>query len=236
MTTSVQLKIQAHREWADYLERGDKLRATFQRAGMPVPEELRMLLGTVTPAQATIPIFRPSPPPDAGDDWIWIDIPSASITTLMLAILNGAKVPMNPRTILEKVVECGEPHNGTVINTLYNAIKRLESTVLTRNEDGTVSLKHEEDMPVLFEGRVWGPVSVFPSNSELAAHRRDAEIFTLKKNGPLQQMQLVRILAQHDLLNRAIPVRKDLVKGDLELMNGKRVRRVAGSKKWEAIQ
>src|SRR5579871_4887592 len=112
MTTIVQLKAQVHRDWADYLERGDKLRASFQRAGIPVPDELKVILGSGSPSQPPVLVFKPNAPPDAGDDWIWVDIPSASTTTLMLAILHE-EGPLSPKNILEKMMEHGEPHNGT---------------------------------------------------------------------------------------------------------------------------
>jgi hypothetical protein len=235
MTTTVQLKAKVHRDWADYLEQGDKLRAGFQRAGIPVPDELKTLLGGGPSAQTTTLVFKPNTPPDAGDDWIWVDIPSASTTTLMLAILHEEKLPLFPKTILQKMMECGEPHNGTVINTIYNSIKRLEGTTLTRSEEGAISITQAENIPVLFEARLWGPISAFPASSELASHRREAEIFLLKKFGPQQRMQLVRQLEHFEMLNKGIPLSKDLVKGDLDLMNGKRVRQLGSSKKWEAI-
>jgi hypothetical protein len=48
-------------------------------------------------------------------------------------------------------------------------------------------------------------------------------------------MQISAMLKQGDQLSSEIPSNKDLIKADMEAMNGARVRRVGNSKKWEAI-
>jgi hypothetical protein len=236
MTNPIQLKIQAHREWADYLEKGDKMRGLFLRAALPVPEELKQLLGgTSSPAQPGNAPFRPPFPPDAQGDWIWIDIPSATTTTLTLALVRQSAKALTAKEIRDQIVAFGGEHAEVVVGTVYNAVQRMiVNGVLDRSGDGTIIIKQMERVPMLYEHHIWGAVTAFQM-TELAAHRRDAEVYILRKYGPLQQMQLLERIKEADLLNPGVPLNKDLIKGDFNFMNGTRIRKVGSAKKWEAI-
>ena len=160
---------------------------------------------------------------DAQGEWIWIDIPSATTTTLMLALLRQSAKPLTPKEIRDQIVAFGGEHEEVVVGTVYNAVQRMTTNdVLSRNEDGAVTIKQMER------------VTAFQM-AELAAHRREAEIFILRKHGPLQQMQVLAKLKEADLLNVQIPLNKDLIKGDFQSLDGKRIRKVGSAKKWEAI-
>lgn len=238
MTSNIQLKIEAHRAWADFLERADSTRSLFQRAGLSVPEELKHLLGgsAASPPQTSIGNFRPPSPPNAGDDWIWIDISDATTTSLTLATLREVDKPLTAKEIRDKIITLGEKHEEVVVGTVYNAVQRMAANdVLNRGDDGRITIKQAEKTPLMHDGRLWGPVAAFQM-AELAAHRRDAEVYLLRKTPVgLQQSQVVAMLRDGDLLNPLVPMNKDLIKGDFGVMDGKRVRRIGNSKKWEAI-
>lgn len=238
MTNNLLLKIEAHRSWADILERCDKARSLFQRAGETVPEELKALVGNTpaSPMHSPHPIFRPPSPPNAGDDWIWIGIEDAATTTIMLAILGLSEQPLTVKDIRDKIVALEGNNSEIVMGSVYNAAQRMiTNQILIRDEEGRLTSKQPDKIAVIYEGRLWGPVSIFQM-AEQAAHRRNAEVFLLRKSqAGLLQSQMVAMLRNPDVLNPAVPMNKDLIKGDFEVMNGKRVRRIGNSKKWEAI-
>jgi hypothetical protein len=71
---------------------------------------------------------------------------------------------------------------------------------------------------------------------EQANYRRRLILHVLRQNpGGLQQMQILAQIQQSEFMLPAIPANKALIKADVEEMNGKQIRRVGNSKKWEAI-
>jgi hypothetical protein len=230
--------MEAYRALANLLEQAERTRSLFQQAGVSVPDTLqRLLRGDSTASGSNAgSIFRPPAPPEAEPDWVWISIADTTATTLSLAIVRGTREPLTTREIRERIVALGSTHERVLVGTVANAGTRAaQHGDISRDEEGRWILLKKEAAAIIHEGNVWGPPRVFQMQ-ELAAHRRDAIVHLLRQNPVgLQQMQISAMLKQGDQLSSEIPSNKDLIKADMEAMNGARVRRVGNSKKWEAI-
>ncbi|XYI02922.1 hypothetical protein ACMHYB_25480 [Sorangium sp. So ce1128] len=222
------------------LQAADECRRAHDAAGMKYPEPLRRMLGEEEEPRAgdngrqriIVPAPpRPPAPPEADDDWIWVEIDDMKATNLTLGVLRGAQEPMSPSAISEALGQMG----ATVSRgTIGNVGTRLFGSLIERRDDGWV-LVEGAPAPILFDGFAWGPPSLFEA-TELASHRRMGIVHLLRvQPDGMQMMQIANALAESCPWNKA-PVNKDLVKADLEALDELgRAKRMAGhSGKWRA--
>lgn len=225
----------------DLIEKANQCRVLYERAGMALPEPLQRFLGVAasngSPQQAQQPTISIPPleryphPGEWEPGWIWIDVASATPTSLVLALLREANKPLRAPDVAERV-------NALIpsipAGTVFNLGKRLADSLIRRTVDGW-ELVALEKAPLLFDGLLWGPAKVFVK-SELAAHRREALMHILNTApGGLQAAQLTEYAKSCQWIYA--PVAKELIQDDLELLfkQGK-VRRRGNSRKWELIQ
>jgi hypothetical protein len=235
MTINLRSEVEAHKALVDLLERAEKVRLLFEQAQVPLPDALQRLLrsGNHPPSAQAVASFRPSAPPEAEQDWVWIEQESATPGTLALAVLRASGAPLTVREVHEKVCGLGvEVSVGTIANV---GTRADENGLITRGEDGHWQLAQREKAAVIHEGFVWGIPEAFQMY-ELASYRRGV-ILNLLRQTPvgLQQAQILAQLKQSEFMRPKIPASKGLVKADLEAMEGKKVRRRGNSRKWEAI-
>jgi hypothetical protein len=224
----------AARSLLELLDKAQECRELYEKAKMSLPEPLMRVLGmsengSKPPARVEISGPMPSRKPHGfSNDWIWIDVKDASPTSLVLAILKDSASAVRAKDVTTKVAELlPESNSGSVAN-IGN---RLDGSVIRRDADGWVLIQRERGGEV-FDGKLWGPPSIF-NKHELAAHRRDAILHVLRgfKSG-LQTSQLTERLNGSSWVKA--PVNKDLVKEDMEaLASAKRIRRRGNSQKWE---
>jgi len=228
---------EALRSLVELLDQAKKCQMLYERAHMALPEPLKRVLGmNGVGGERSItshipPPERPPIPPDAEGDWIWIDAKAATPTTLALAILREAKVPVRAKDIVERVTDIlPEASRGGIAN-LGNRLD--EAGTIRRTDEGWLLLKPEA-AGLLYKGNLWGPQTAF-GKMELATHRRDAILHILQSSpSGLQIVQLVGELQRCPWVHA--PVNKDLLKEDMEILQSKKkVRRRGHSKKWEII-
>jgi hypothetical protein len=226
------------------LDQAESCRQLYERAGMTLPEPLRRILGmgdaTATPqpgrpAPGRMTIPPPDGPPrpvDAPADWIWIRAKDSSPTSAVLAVLRASEGAIRARDVVTGV-QMIQPDISS--GTVANLGSRLEGRKLIERDgrDGW-TLKNREQSPIAADGYIWGPASIF-SKQEMASHRREAITYLLRRSpGGLQAVQIVEQLRMCPWLRA--PANKDLIKGDLDWLEGeKRVRRRGNSRKWELV-
>ena len=212
----------------------EECRRLFERAGLPVPEQVKVLTinsngsGKVNVPRVRIePIHRNSRPPEAEDDWISIEITEANATTLVLAVLRAAGRPIMAGDVIEQL------NTRVPRGSIHNIGTRLDGRQIRRTDEGW-SLIHPEKAPVVLNGYVWGPKEIF-EKQELAAHRREAILHILRGfPSGLQIVQIVEQLRGSDWVKA--PATKDLLKADMDLLEGSgKVRRISNSRKWEVV-
>jgi hypothetical protein len=217
-----------------------KCRELHERAGLPLPPRIQRLLDPAPPTasvhsdgshSARIPApEHASVPREATADWISVPIEEGTATTVALAVLRGANGdPVRARDVSDRVIELLPQ---TTPGTIANSGTRLSNDgTIARTDEGWMLLKMEK-APILHDGMLWGPDSVF-AREELAAYRRMA-ILHILKHYP-KGLQVVQIVEQ---LNACEWVRatanKDMLKLDMQaLMDAKKVRRVGNTRKWQ---
>jgi hypothetical protein len=219
----------------------EKCKELYEKAGMALPEALQRFLGmSESTAKSTsqknpkVGIQIPSPerrnvPESADRDWISVDLKDASPTSVMLAILRQADVPMRARDVNAGVTEI---FPDVLSGTIANAGTRLQGEgVIERGDEGWRLLR-PEIAGVIHEGTLWGPASIFGKH-ESAAHRRYAIQHVLRQfSAGLQIVQIVEHLGACSWVHA--PVNKDLLKADMAALSAEgKVRRRGNSKKWE---
>ncbi|MGC2193227.1 MAG: hypothetical protein WA628_01040 [Terriglobales bacterium] len=235
MPVSLKDELAASKMLVDLLEKAEQTRQFYQGLRLPLPDALRRLLGsngtgleTGTGSAASFKL--PAMPPEAGDDWAWILVKECSPGTLIKVLLRQPKTALRSKELFERINALDVVAS---LGTVSNAAVRLETQeVITRDPQGAWTLAKSDEAGILYEGYVWGPQSIFTVH-ELAAHRREAILQILRKwPGGLQMVQLTEHLRQLEWLRA--PVNKDLVKADLDRLQGEgKVRRALGhSKKW----
>ena len=216
----------------DLLEKAEQTRQFYQGLRLPLPDALRRLIGSKG-VGATSEFKLPAMPPEATDDWTWIPLAESSPVTLVRALLRVATAPLKSKELYEQANAMGI---NVSLGTISNAAVRLETQqIIRRDDDGAWLIAKPDQAGVILEEHMWGPQSIFTAQ-ELAAHRREAVLQILGKwPGGLQMVQLTEHLRQLEWLRA--PVNKDLVKADLDRLQGEnRVRRALGhSKKWVLV-
>lgn len=223
---------------ADLIDGAEECRALYERADMALPEPLKRFLGLVTtsnghggePAQVVIPAPpRPRQPQEARPDWISINAKSASPQSVVMAILREASSPMRPRQLVDKVQEIlPDVPSGSVANIGT----KFHGTGIQRSQEGW-TLRSPDQAGILFDGRLWGPPSIF-GVQELAAHRREGILHLLSlAHVGLQTAQIEEQLRRCSWLKA--PVNKDLLKADINYLARERKVRRRGRGKWELV-
>ena len=230
-------ELEASRSLVELIEQAKKCQALYERAHMALPEPLRRVLGmngTGTGKGSAPPnISAPDKPPmpiDASPEWIWIRASEAMPANIVMAVLRGAKGPLRPKDVIERVTAIlPEIPAGTI----YNVGPRLEKQGVIRrsNETGWELLK-PEIAGVVHKGYFWGHPAIF-SKQELAAQRRAALLHILGFHPT--GLQIVQILQQLKRCPWVVaPINKDLVKEDIGVLsNAGKVRRRGNTKNWE---
>jgi hypothetical protein len=227
---------EALRSLMEWLEQAKKCQTLYERAHMALPEPLKRVLGMERngdkPSGSHIAApEKPPMPPEAEPDWIWINQTDATATSVVLAVLRGAKGPLRAKDVAERVTAILP---GASYGTVANVGSRLNEKQIRRTEDGWLLLT-PESAGVIYQSKFWGSPAVF-DKFELAAHRRDAILHILRffRTG-LQTVQILGELQKCNSWVRA-PINKDLLKEDMEVLQEKgKVRRRGNSKKWEVV-
>ena len=219
----------------DWMREADELSYAFRNAGLVVPDPLTQALSDVPKGEyrpshvpAIPPIKRSKTPLDAGSDWISISANDGSPTSVTLAVLKGANGPMRAKDVADRVT-------GMISDVTYGSIAniatRLAGEKIQRTDEGW-ALVSGSATPVLLDGFLWGPPSVF-SKQDLAAHRREAIVRVLEHfPSGLQIVQLVEELKKLGWVRA--PINKDLLKEDVAVLRqlGK-IKRRGNAGKWE---
>jgi len=223
------------------LDDAEKVRCLFVDAGMSLPEPLARLFGSASAVnqvakspEPTLLVNIPRPekrPPESKADWIWVPVKDLSTTALLLAVLRSSEVPIPSKEAIDAVSSLKAGLNP---GSIFNIASRLSGRPIERSGDGW-KLRDRDQAPLIYEGYGWGPASVF-GKQELAAHRRllIRNLLSANQYG-LQVMQIVSQLEQCGQCRA--PVNKDLLKGDMEVMQKEGlVRHRGNSKKWELTE
>jgi len=208
----------------------------FENAGMALPEPLKRVLGMNGLGRAETtrphmpPIQRASVPDEAQDDWISVRAQESTPTSVVLAVLRGAKGPMRAKDVVSTVTKILPNVPRGSINNIGSRLRQK----IRRTKEGWM-LVNPESSPLLDNEYLWGPQAVF-EKTEVAAHRRESILHLLSGHqSGLQIVQIVEQLRQCPWVHA--PINKDLVKADMgELKDDGKVRRVGNSKKWELLQ
>jgi hypothetical protein len=222
----------AYAAFLAWLEEGKKVWVTFEHAGVPVPATLKRALTDATQNSTSNKVRRtparqpdrPEMPPQAHDDWLWVDVKDASLRTIVLAILNEGKL-LSIKDVINRVKQIDPQANE---GSIYNLGSQEEK--IQRTDEGW-KLKEGEDAPILYKNYIWAPMDTF-QKQDIAAFRRMAvrHLLAISPDG-LQIMQVYRQLQDADWLKT--PKSKDLIKTDLLIMKAdKKVRTMGNSKKW----
>jgi hypothetical protein len=163
----------------------------YEKAHMPPPERLKRFLGiteereelkVVSPHVAFRPLThipppdRPEAPREATDEWIWIRLSDAVVSSVILAALRSSTEPMRARDVKEFVLNA-LPNAAS--GSIPNAGTRLqEDGVIERIDDGWKLLR-PESAGIIHGGFLWANPSVL-MKPEIAAHRRDAILHILR--------------------------------------------------------
>ena len=214
-----------------------------QGAGLKLPESLVRFFGEEEPPRKTEhkhpkmtipPPPRPPAPPEAGDDWIWIEVPRMKATGLVLGTLRSAEGSLQVTEIFEAV----QRHNPAINKgTIANIGTRLSASKQIKRDSEGWSLTPGTPAPIFYDGYAWGPVDMFEVQ-ELAAHRRAGILHLLRTvSDGMQIMQITNTLAESCPWNRA-PVAKDIVKVDMAILRSEGLARkmVGHSGKWGVSQ
>jgi len=240
MSGNLKSQMLAYTSLTELLEKAEATRVLFEQARAPMPPVLlQMFSGTnghsASGALAPVAPFRPSAPPDADLDWIWVKIKTATNGTLALAVLKTANTTLTVREIHEKMRALGvDVVTGTIANT---GTRALENDLISRDDEGRWTLLQTDRAPIIYEDYLWGPPQAFQMQ-EQAAYRRHAVVYLLRQNTVgLQQSQIEAMLRQSELVRPPVPLSKSLLKMDLmALKNEGKARRIGNSKKWEATE
>ena len=196
-------------------------------------EELKVVSPHVAfrPLTHIPPPDRPEAPREATDEWIWIRLSDAVVSSVILAALRSSTEPMRARDVKEFVLNA-LPNAAS--GSIPNAGTRLqEDGVIERIDDGWKLLR-PESAGIIHGGFLWANPSVL-MKPEIAAHRRDAILHILRHFPTgLQVVQIVEQLKQCPWVHA--PVNKDLLKADMGVLAEQRkVRQRGNSGKWELI-
>jgi hypothetical protein len=232
-----QKALQAHLK---LIEHAGEVRRLFEEAGMALPPSVATLLGEGSsnsqagvrePRMVVTPPESPQRPLEAEKDWVWVPASDLSVTTLVLGILRQHQRPLRPPELFAEIQRYNPDAN---FGSMLNIGLRLNGVLIERSEQGW-KVTNQEQAPVLHEGHAWGPAGVF-LKQEVAAHRRVLICHILRAAGPkgMQTMDITRQL-QNSTYCRA-PVSKDLVKMDMQALEGEhKVRKVGYSRRWTII-
>lgn len=225
-----------------FLDDAPEVARLFELANMEVPAPVARVLGMSTSSgqrggddhriSASAVNDRPD---DWTPEWLWIDASQGSLNTLVLAILREAGKSLLPRQLIQKIATI-QPE--TVAGSIYNVGPRLDRAGKIQRDNHGWQLDDSSDVaiPILQNGRLWGPKEAF-EKYDIAAYRRQMIIDTLASEPDgLMTVQLTRKLAAADRCDT--PINKDLVKVDLQVLYGKGlVRRGGGhAKKWRFVE
>jgi len=225
---------EAQRSLMEFYERAEECRLLFERANIPLPEALKRVLGMNGSGakQTSQPIIpppdRPSMPPDATSDWIWIRAKEATPNTLVLALLRAAGGVLRSKDVTTKMQAIlPDVSRGTI----SNVGTRLKGTAIELTDDGW-RLIDMTKAGILHKGYLWGHPDSF-GKTELAAQRRDAILHVLGMfDSGLQIVQIVENLRRCAWV--VAPINKDLLKDDIAILLAQgKIRRRGNTKKWE---
>ena len=228
---------QAYQKFAQILEDIEACKKLFELAGEPLPEQLKEFFGSsrnqsrMVDAPAIAPPRRKGRPTEAKEEWLSVEIAEASATSLVLAVLRKTGKPVKAKEVVELVTNL----NPMIVRGSINNIgTRLGGKLINRGDDGW-SLINPDEAAIIYDGFLWGPKEIF-EKTEIAAHRREAILTFLHAfSGGLQTVQIVDLLRRTHWVQA--PINKDLVKGDMELLEAKgKVRRISNSRKWCLVQ
>jgi hypothetical protein len=237
MSTDYQAEKEAFLSLAKLLNQIEETKHLFERAGVPLPDPLKRVLGGANgiakpiPRAHITPIERASRPSISDESWLSIEVGEATATSLVLAML---RIENHPIKVSELVRMIAQVNPKIPRGSIHNIGTRLDGKLIKRTEEGW-SLIHPEKAPMIHEGFLWGPQTVF-DKQDLAAHRREAILHILRcfPSG-LQIVQMVEQLKANTWMHA--PASKDLVKADMELLEAHgKIRRIGNSRKWEVIE
>ena len=224
----------AYQAFLRWFEDAKRVAEVFDQEGVQVPDTLKHVLtdakkGTRPRPSRLRPPEQPPRPPQAEEDWIWIDAREAMVRTVVLAILGeGKTIPI--KELIHRVKEVLPKVNT---GSIYNIGTNLGGNLIEKVEQGW-KLKSDVKAPVIYKGNIWAPTELL-QKQDLAAFRRMAirHLLALSSDG-LQVMQVFRQLESADWLHTSLS--KDLVKADLFVMQSEhRVKRFGSQKKWTLI-
>lgn len=235
--TKFKSELLAYESFTRLLRQAEECADAFRQASIDVPAALKRLLADESengdePKELQLslipPVRREQTPIEAGRDWISISVGDCTPTSVTLAVLKEANRPMRARDVSERVLQ----HlPQATYGTIANLATRLAGSQIQRTDDGWTLLR-PESAPVLCNGYLWGPPTVF-SKQEIAAHRREALCMVLQTFPT--GLQIVQIVDQLKSLGWVqAPINKDLLKEDVAVLSAQgKISKRGNSGKWE---
>jgi len=171
-----------------------------------------------------------SPPAGFGEDWIWVPAHEklVQVRNLVLAVLAESPGAVPVKALCDRVGSFRADFNAGSVANVGTSFER--KGIIARGSDGWTIVQRMKS-PRLHADYLWGPPNVF-GKPEIAWYRREAirHLLGTQPDG-LQQMQIVRHLAELDWVPK--PKTKDLVKMDLDALRGEgSIRQSGHSRKW----
>lgn len=248
MSTIVEVKmddlqrvITATESYLRLLKEAEECRRLHKIAGVQLPPPLLALFGAdgSNPSQMSLGMSGPdidsarleTKPQEANEKWISLRAEDGSPTTVALAHLraqNGR--PIRARELSDLVTQV-LPNAAT--GSIYNLLNRLHEEGLIEEHPEGWTLNEKDSASILSGGFLWAPPERL-AKQDLAAHRREAIIHLLRKERYLQVMQIVSKLRDWSWVKA--PINKDLLKGDMAVLEEKGLaRRIGNSRNWEVV-
>lgn len=221
-----------YKEFEQWFLKGRQLVSDFRQHGVSLPNTLELITkpsnGQASRSLVALPPPRPDAPSEAGSEWRWINEADASPQTLVLAFLNEGK-PLGAKEIIARISKI---HKDTNPGVIYNVLARLQDKKI-RKSGKSWELMPDQAAPSYYKGNIWASGELL-SVQELAAFRRMSVRHLMNSySDGIKMVEIFRILGKVDWLKT--PISKDLIKADLEAMEGKFVRQMGRSKKWKLI-
>lgn len=241
MKSRIENEAEMYRRMAKLIEDARALKAFVHETGLSMPEALARMFSEVDPGRpaeeprVTIPApIKPHAPGGVGDDWIYVPIAEAMPTTLVLAALNGSPDPVPVKRLCELVARMRQDVND---GSIANIGTRLDKAGVIDRSDGGWKLRDTRKGPIANSEFVWADVLTF-AKEDRAAFRRFAITHVLRTwPDGLQIVQITNALRENcPWFPKDIPVTKDLVKVDVQLLDQAGQAKLVGhSRKWRAV-
>ena len=251
MHPRIQSELAAVESYTRALKAMDECARIYLEQGLEIPSLLREAMGTNQRAQqaskkgvehefsedeekepgtAVRAPEMPDTPEGLPSNWIHIRMDRALPSSLALAYIASETEPVSPN---EVVLFVRQISNGTAVNSIYNALKRLTDNGVLRMTDGRYEVARREEAGILSGQYLWGnPQYLF--SQEVGRYRREALIHAIDELEPASARKLLLSMTASPWIK--VPITTDAVKQDLKYLEERGiVRKPAGSRSWEMV-